>query len=88
MSKYSVIFKPFVEKDLRKIPDVVIDRIFERIEGLTSDPFPHQSIKLTGGEQFYRIRAGDYRILYKVDSQLKQIVIQYIRHRRDVYRGI
>ncbi|TLU57931.1 MAG: hypothetical protein FDX18_05970 [Chlorobium sp.] len=45
-------------------------------------------MKLTGGEQFYRIRAGDYRILYKVDSQLKQIVIQYIRHRRDVYRGI
>ncbi len=41
MSKYSVIFKPSVEKDLRKIPDVVIDLIFERIEGLTSEPFPH-----------------------------------------------
>ena len=88
MSEYSVILKPSVEKDLRKIPTVMVDRLFQRIEGLTSDPFPPQSLKLAGGELFYRIRVGDYRIVYQVETDKKQIVIQYIRHRRDVYRDL
>ncbi|MEI6638301.1 MAG: type II toxin-antitoxin system RelE/ParE family toxin [Chlorobium sp.] len=88
MSKYSVIFKPSVEKDLRKIPAAMVDRLFQRIDGLTADPFPPQSLKLAGGEFFYRIRVGDYRIVYQVDTEEKQIVIQYIRHRRDVYRDL
>jgi len=81
MSKYSVIVKPSVEKDLRKIPAAVVDRLFQRIEGLTADPFPPQSLKLAGGELFYRI-------VYQVDTEEKQVVIQYIRHRRDVYRDL
>ena len=88
MDKYSVILKPSVEKDLRKIPESMISRIFERIEGLASNPFPHQSIKLAGGELFYRIRVGDYRVGYEVDSSVKEIIIHYIHHRRDVYRGL
>ena len=88
MDVYNIIFKPSVEKDIRKIPDAMVTRLLERIEGLASEPFPHQSIKLTGGESLYRIRVGDYRIVYEVDTQVKHIIIHYIRHRREVYRNI
>jgi mRNA interferase RelE/StbE len=87
MNRYNVILKPSVEKDLRKIPQAMRTRIFEAIEGLCSNPLPHQAIKLTG-EAFYRLRVGDYRIVYAVDPQDNQIVIHYIRHRREVYRGL
>jgi mRNA interferase RelE/StbE len=88
MSRYNILFKPSVEKDLRNIPDAMRNRILEHIEGLISNPFPHQSIKLTGGDSFYRIRVGDYRVVYEADVGSKQIVIQYIRHRREVYRNL
>ncbi|CAN2048381.1 mRNA interferase RelE/StbE [Candidatus Magnetomoraceae bacterium gMMP-13] len=68
MEKYNVILKPSVEKDLRKLSQLMIGRIFKRIKQLKSDPFPRQAIKLTGGERFYRIRVGDYRIVYSVYS--------------------
>ena len=76
MDKYNVILKPSVEKDLRKLPEAVCGRIFEQFEQLETGPFPRQAIKLTGGEHFYRIRVGDYRIVYGVDTKIKEIVIQ------------
>ncbi len=60
----------------------------KRIEGLTTDPFPRQAIKLSGTERLYRIRVGDYRIIYQVDTKAEQIIIHYIRHRREVYRAL
>jgi len=86
MGVYSVIFKPSVEKDFKKISAATAKRIFDHIERLTANPFPRQSIKLTGGEAFYRIRVGEYRVIYEVDTQKKHIIIQYVRHRREVYR--
>ena len=50
--------------------------------------FPYNSVKLSGTDDLYRIRVGDYRVIYGVDHNLKLIVIHYIRHRRDVYRGL
>jgi mRNA interferase RelE/StbE len=60
----------------------------KRIEKLEKDPFPQQAIKLSGTERLYRIRVGDYRIVYKVDTQVKQIMVHYVRHRREVYRRL
>ena len=60
----------------------------KRIEGLRTDPFPRQAVKLSDTERLYRIRVGDYRIVYEVDTQAKQIVIHYVRHRREVYRTL
>jgi mRNA interferase RelE/StbE len=86
MGSYSVRLKPSAEKDLRKLPRDVLQRIFQVLEGLTSDPFPHQASKLTGTDRLYRIRVGDYRIVYEADAA--EITVHYIRHRRDVYRQI
>jgi len=88
MASYKVIFKPSVEKDLRSLPQSVVTRIFKRIGALKENPFPRQSIKLAGSEQLYRVRIGDYRMIYAVDKENRQVIIHYVRHRRDVYRHL
>jgi len=88
MSSYSVTFKPSVEKDLRALPKATIARVIERIEGLKTTPLSPQAIKLSGAERLYRIRVGDYRIVYEVDTQARRVVIHYVRHRSKVYRAL
>ncbi len=86
MASYKVVFKPSVEKDLRALPQSVVGRVFKKIEALSDEPFPRQSTKLAGAEYLYRIRVGDYHVIYSVDRDLKQVVVHYVRHRREVYR--
>jgi mRNA interferase RelE/StbE len=88
MASYKVIFKPSVVKDLRSLPRSVVTRIFKHIDALKDDPFPRQSIKLAGAEQLYRVRIGDYRLIYGVDKNNRQVIVHYVRHRRDVYRRL
>ena len=88
MVSYNVIFKPSVEKDLRSLPREMVKRVLRRIEMLRDDPSPRQSLKLSGAEQLYRIRVGEYRIVFGVDKAHVQVVIHHVRHRRDVYRRL
>jgi mRNA interferase RelE/StbE len=88
MASYKVILKPSVEKDLRSLPREVVKRVFRRIEMLKDDPLPRQSLKLSGAEQLYRIRVGEYRIVFGVDKEHLQVTIHHVRHRRDVYRQL
>lgn len=88
MASYKVILKPSIEKDLHGLPKPMIARVLERIEALQDDPFPRHSLKLAGAEQLYRIRVGDYRVIYGVDKEAGQVNVHYIRHRRDVYRNL
>ena len=88
MASYSIILKPSVEKDLRSLPAAVLKRVFRRIEALARDPRPHGSLKLAGAEQLYRVRVGDYRIVYIVDKDSQPVIVFYVRHRRDVYRQL
>ena len=87
MASYNAVFKPSVEKDLRSLPKSVIARVLRQIEALRKNPFSRQAVKLTGAEQLYRIRVGDYRVIYAVDKEAQEIMVHYIRHRREVYRG-
>jgi mRNA interferase RelE/StbE len=88
MASYKVVLKPSVEKDLRSLPRSIVARVFKQIEALKDEPVPRQSIKLAGAEHLYRIRIGDYRVIYGVDRDLKQVIVHYVRHRRDVYRQV
>lgn len=88
MASYNIIFKPSIEKDLRPLPKSVIARLLKQIEALRDDPLPGGSVKLAGAEQLYRIRVGDYRVVYGIDKEAKQVTIHYVRHRRDVYRKL
>ena len=83
---YSIVLKKSVEKDIRKLPKNVIPRIVSRIEALASDPYPKNSVKIEGAERTYRLRVGDYRIIYQVDKERREILILHVRHRRDAYR--
>ena len=88
MAFYNIAFKPSVAKDVRAIPKALAAQVMKRIENLRSDPLPRQSIKLSGAEHLYRLRVGDYRVVYGIDRQANQIIIHYVRHRRDVYRDL
>ena len=88
MADYKVTFKASVHKDLSNLPKELVTRVWQRLEILKQQPFPRQAAKLEGSEGLYRLRAGDYRIIYGVDVPAKEVVIHYIRHRREVYRGL
>jgi len=88
MASYRVVPKPSVEKDLRPLSKSTIARVVKQMDALADNPFPRQSVKLEGGEGLYRIRVGDYRIVYGVDLAAKLITIHHARHRREVYRRL
>jgi mRNA interferase RelE/StbE len=75
-----------VEKSLRKVPSEMVPRLFEAIKALASDPLPPGSRKIAGTERNYRIRVGDYRIIYEIDPKSQLLVIHAAGHRKDVYR--
>jgi len=88
MESFNVILKPSAERELRKLPRKLVPRAVQLMDGRKSDPFGPPARKLSGHERMYRLRVGDYRIVYEVDIEARQVTVQYIRHRRDVYRNL
>jgi mRNA interferase RelE/StbE len=88
MAAYTLDFKASVEKDLRKVPKDRLPVILEKIEELAEVPLPSDSKKLSGAEHLYRVRVGDYRIIYEVVHKTKTVTIFYVRNRRSAYRGL
>lgn len=81
---YDLYVLPPAQKDLDRLEAVAFDRILEKARDLTQVPRPPGCLKLTDQEG-YRLRVGDYRILYRVDDSLERIYIYRIKHRKDVY---
>ena len=71
---------------LRKLPLAIRERIGRAIDGLADNPFPSGMRKLKGEEHTYRIRVGDYRVIYDVVHEAVVVLILRIGHRKDVYR--
>ena len=85
MEPYRVIVKQSVSKDLKKIPKKDVKRVLTAIRGLTSDPRPPQAKKLSGQNR-YRLRQGNYRILYSIEDDRLIVCVVKVGDRRDVYR--
>ena len=85
MARYELRFKVSVAKDLRNIPKADVTRLLAKIQTLSADPRPLGSKKLTGDER-YRIRQGDYRILYSILETQVTVEIVKVGHRKEVYR--
>ena len=85
MASYKIIVKKSVAKDLRSIPKKDIQRILAAIQNLADDPRPPQSKKLSGQER-YRLRQGNYRILYSIEDEKLVVCVVKVGNRRDVYR--
>lgn len=86
MALFRLDFKPSVEKDFRSLPKQATSRVWAKIEALASDPMPRGSVKLSGSECLHRIRVGNYRVVYSVDVDARQVLVHYVRHRREAYR--
>ena len=82
---YIVHLKRSAEKELADLPREVHQRIIKRLLTLKANPRPRGAKKLGGGES-YRIRVGDYRVLYTIDDTLQKIEVSAVGHRREVYR--
>lgn len=82
---YKVVVPASVIKQLKKVPGKTRDRVLDEIGQLGADPRPPNCIKLIG-EDLYRIRVGDYRVIYAVDDATHQVIVARIGHRREVYR--
>jgi len=85
MAKYRITIKKSAAKELEHITRNSLRRIVKRITSLAENPRPQGSQKLSGQEH-YRVRQGDYRIVYSVDDEDSRIDIVKIGHRREVYR--
>ena len=82
---YKVILSNKTLKQLDKIPTEIYLRIYQKLKSLSENPRPHGCIKLTNSED-YRIRIGNYRVLYSINDINQTIEIYNIQHRKDVYR--
>jgi len=86
MASFSLEWRASTKKDLRRVPHEQVARIVAEVAKLADEPLPHGSQKLTGSERTYRIRVGDYRVVYEVRRDVNRIEVQRVRHRKDVYR--
>jgi len=83
--KFQVILPKSVQKELDRLPDEIARRILARLAGLETNPRPPEVKKLKGRDA-WRIRLGDYRVIYEIHDRVLQILVIAVGHRREVYR--
>ena len=86
MAEYAVTFSRAARKELEKLSPQMVQRIFPKIESLATEPRPANCKKLKGGQNLWRIRVGDYRVVYSVDDPRATVDIVAVRHRSEAYR--
>jgi mRNA interferase RelE/StbE len=86
VSSYSVIFTRSARKELERLDEPLASRVFRQIEDLAENPRPAECRKLVGKEDLWRIRVGDYRVVYVVSDRERKVDVIAVRHRKEVYR--
>ena len=84
MNSYAIVFAARVEKALAGLPKETQLRIFDKLQELGQNPFPAGTKKLKD-RLGYRVRVGDYRIIYEVDTKGRLVIILVVAHRKDAY---
>lgn len=85
MKTYKVVLTKSAEKELTKLPVTVISKIVPELQSLENLPRPNGCKKLKGFENLWRIRVGDYRVIYSIEDVILVVEVQAIGHRRNVY---
>jgi mRNA interferase RelE/StbE len=86
MADYSIVFARSARKELESLPARLVQRIFPTIEELAKEPRPRGCRKLTTEKNLWRIRVGDYRVIYAIDDDKQAIDIIAVRHRSKAYQ--
>ncbi len=86
MAEYTITFARSARKELEGLEDPLCSRILSRIVALGNTPRPDGCRKLQGAENMWRIRIGDYRVVYSVDDTQRLVDIIAVRHRSEAYR--
>jgi mRNA interferase RelE/StbE len=87
-TRWSVEFTRLAREQLDALPDSLFVRISKAIARLNDSPLPAGSKRLQTEEELYRLRVGDYRVIYALDREGHAAIITRVRHRKDVYRGL
>ena len=85
MREYRLEIKPSAQKELDALDDGVFRRIDRKIAALADDPRPPGCKKLKGFKDLWRVRIGDWRVVYIVDDTNKTVIVMHVAHRREVY---
>ena len=89
MKPYQIKILPTAQKELASLPKAIRVRIGKKVDSLQTNPNPQGAKLLKGkGREAYRVRVGDYRILYQIQREILTILVIKIGHRREVYRGL
>jgi mRNA interferase RelE/StbE len=83
---YRIEFSPRADRQYRKLPPSVQARLKPRIDALAQNPRPPGVEKLSESENFYRIRVGDYRVVYQIEDDVLLVLVVKVEHRKEVYR--
>ncbi len=83
---YAVFILRRAQRELRSVPTAAYERVREAVEDLGDDARPSGCRRLTGREG-WRIRVGDYRVIYEIDDAERTVTVLHVGHRRDVYRS-
>lgn len=83
---YEIVIERTAERDLGQLSAEAFSAIISRIRALAGDPRPPGCRKIVGSKSDWRIRVGDYRVIYEIDDDHRIIRIMRIRHRREAYR--
>lgn len=83
---YQVEIAPAAKRQIKKLVNQTQELIIQRLQELAENPRPHGVLKMEGNENLYRVRVGDYRIIYQIQDRTLLIVVVKVGHRGDVYR--
>jgi mRNA interferase RelE/StbE len=83
---HEVLLSSQAQRDLRRLPPEVFERAVAAIQSLARTPRPAGCRKIVGSRNDWRLRVGDYRVVYEVDDAERVVRVMYVRHRRDAYR--
>jgi mRNA interferase RelE/StbE len=85
---YRVEFSKAAERQFKGLPRPVRARLTSRVDRLAEDPRPPGSKRLSGAQDLYRIRMGDYRVIYAIRHEVLLVLVMKVGHRREVYRRL
>lgn len=83
---HQVLIERRAQKEILRLSSEIADRVTVAIDGLMAEPRPSNCKKLSGGRNQWRLRVGDYRILYEIDDRKQEVRVYAVGHRREVYR--